>query len=200
MYRRYTSGHEIITSGAMNNNVGVVDQLMFLRRSGRVRRYHTEELLKPQDVAQHSYGVAWLCWQLTSGAAQADLIMHALAHDAAEHATGDIPSPTKRALGIRSEVDRIEYGLLCHNGIELPPLAAHDEAVLKLADTLDGVLHCLHERELGNRTLTQVFANYTAYAAELIPPDCGPGDHSVMGRARQILNYAKERWNDIESK
>ncbi len=197
MLKRYTADHRIVNHDHISATVPVVEQLMFLRRSGRVHRYHTEELIKPQDVAQHSYGVAWLCWQLYQGACPSTVLIWALAHDAAEHATGDIPSPTKRALGIKGKVDSIEEDLLAHNGIDLPQLYPAEAFVLKLADNLDGVLHVLHERELGNRTLTQAWVNYVSYVQEVIQE--GLHDEAAA-QAQAILNYAMERWNDIESK
>lgn len=194
MLKRYTIDHRI-THAPIAHPVTPLQTLMFLRRSGKVRRWHAEETIKDQDVAQHSYGVAWLCWWLTDGAASGPLVMAALAHDAAEHATGDIPSPTKLALGIKAVVDTLEEDLLVFNGINLPGLSPDELAVLKLADALEGLLFVLRERELGNRTLLQAFINYCDYTQEVID------DNPVLGashRARLVLIYAKEAYYDCK--
>lgn len=198
MNKRYMPDHSILYGAtALSNDRAAMSTLAFLRRSGRVRRYHTEELIKPQDVAQHSYGVAWLCWWLTQGTAGVGLIMHALAHDAAEHGLGDIPSPTKRALGIRDQVDAAETHLMRLHGVLLPSLNDAESKVLKLADALDGVLHCLHELELGNQTLYAVFLNFHRYGLELVPNGTAPSADGVDGRAMLLLKWAAERWSAL---
>ena len=73
--------------------------ISFIFNGGVSKRYHTVDTLKSQDIAAHSFGVAWLCEVLTDGKASKELIMAALAHDLAEHIVGDLPSPSKRALG-----------------------------------------------------------------------------------------------------
>lgn len=198
MNKRYMPDHSILYGDVeLPSDRDAMSTLAFLRRSGRVRRYHTEELLKPQDVAQHSYGVAWLCWWLRQGQVSAALVMHALAHDAAEHGLGDIPSPTKRELGIRLQVDVAEAALMRANGVSLPELTTYEEYVLKLADALDGVLHCVHELELGNQTLYAVFLNFHRYGLELVPEGTVAGVEGVERRARLLLNRAAERWTEL---
>ena len=70
------------------------------------------------------------------------------------------------------------------HGVAYPVLNDEEAATLKMSDALDGVLHCLRERELGNQTIAQVFINFVNYVEELKP----------TGRARQVLQYAKDRW------
>lgn len=199
MNKRYMLNHSILygDDNHATPEAAAMNTLAFLRRSGVVRRYHTEELLKPQDVAQHSYGVAWLCWWLCQGQVSAALVMHALAHDAAEHALGDIPSPTKRELGIRNQVDAAEAHLMALHSIVLPELSDFESKVLKLADALDGVLHCVHELELGNQTLYAVFLNFHRYGLELVPHGTAPSADGVEGRAMLLLKWAAERWSAL---
>ena len=73
------------------------------------------------------------------------------------------------------------------HGVFMPELSQEDDYTLRMADTLDGVLFCLRERELGNRTIVQVFINFYSYAMELNP----------TGRALTILQYAKARWDSM---
>jgi 5'-deoxynucleotidase YfbR-like HD superfamily hydrolase len=188
MYKRYLIDHTIIDTNVPPGAAYTLSTLAFLRRSGQVRRYHTERTLVDQDVAQHSYCVAWLCYILTDGHPSRDLLLAALAHDAAEHALGDIPSPTKRMLGIRDRVDAHEAAAMRHHGVFMPDLSVEDDHILKMADALDGVLYCLHERQLGNTTLKQTFQNYCAYVGQLDP----------TGAALQILEYAEVAYHGEE--
>lgn len=199
MNKRYMLDHSIWYSDDHHATpeAAAMNTLAFLRRSGVVRRYHTEELLKPQDVAQHSYGVAWLCWWLCQGQVTMPLIMHALAHDAAEHGLGDIPSPTKRELGIKPQVDAAEACLMEANGLRLPALTTYEDLMLKMADALDGVLHCLHELELGNQTLYQVFLNFHQYGHELLPDGTPSSAETPWSRARMLLDWAATRWSAL---
>jgi len=147
----------------------------FLRRSARVRRYHTEAMVRDQSVGEHSYGVAWLCWLLSDRDPSAGLLMHALAHDAAEHTTGDIPSPVKRGSDmVRQHFDDAEQAALTGVGIHLPPLTVEEADVLALADTLEGLLYTLEEIEMGNRNLIPIMLKFAAYSesrAVLFPTD-----------------------------
>lgn len=145
---------------------GTLNTLAFLRRAGQTKRYHTEVVLKEQNVGEHSFNVAWLCYLLTNKRPMSALLLHALAHDSAEHATGDIPAPTKRSLGIRPVVDNLENALMNEAGLELPPLDEHNAHILKVADALDGVLYCLREHHLGNQLINIVFKNFAAYVRE----------------------------------
>lgn len=76
---------------------------------------------------------------------------------------------------------------MSNHGVRMPVLVPEDALTLKLADALDGVLHCLRERELGNVTIRQVFVNFVNYVSELKP----------NGRASKILDYAVGRWNEL---
>src|SRR5690606_5073609 len=44
-------------------------------RGGGVSRYHTLPRIVPQNVAEHSYGVAWYCWALSGCTPSAELLM-----------------------------------------------------------------------------------------------------------------------------
>lgn len=119
---------------------------------GQTLRYHTEVCLKPQDVAQHSFNVAWFCWLLSDGEPSAALLMAALAHDAAERWTGDLPAPTKRRLHLSDLFNAEEVKLLrVQLGFtQLERLSRVELDILKLADILDGCFYCLRELRLGN--------------------------------------------------
>ena len=119
---------------------------------GQTQRYHTEVMLRPQDVAQHSYNVAWLCWLLSDRDPSSALIMAALAHDAGERLTGDVPAPTKRRhSNMHLALDTMEDEHTAAAGYVQEPLSRVEAQILKLSDMLEGAFFCLRELKMGNR-------------------------------------------------
>ncbi len=151
----------------------IVHQTVSALQFGQTQRYHTELLLKSQDVAQHSFNVAWLCYILTDGQPGQDLLMLALSHDAGERKTGDMPAPTKRALDLRKDLDAYETQHLRESGFG--PLnqaeTDHDSWVLQAADVLDGAFFCLRELKIGNKLIVEpkgCARNYLNYLNDLV--------------------------------
>lgn len=146
-------------------------QVARLVRSGGTQRFHTEvgSYIKTQDVAQHSYGVFWLCLALTNMQASRDLLICAIGHDAGERWVGDMPAPTKRALEIRPPLHAYEESRLRdETSLRLPVLSEFESDVLKLADGLDGLLFSTQELRLGNRTAEAIHVakNFLTYVSE----------------------------------
>lgn len=111
--------------------------------AGRVSRYHAVPTVAPQTVGLHAYGVAVLCLYITGGEASAALLRQALLHDAAELVTGDIPFTVKRD---RPEVKALfnELEELAHERWVFPAseLSTREAAILKLCDTIEGLIWC----------------------------------------------------------
>lgn len=149
-----------------------------LMQFGQTKRYHTEVLLKEQDVAQHTFNVAWLCWLLSQREPSAELLMSALAHDAGERWTGDLPAPVKRGTGLGGAFDALENAATAKAGWVPPGLSLTEGQILKMADALEGAFFCLRELKLGNRLVV----------------DAGAG-----GAATNFLGYVRERLELIES-
>lgn len=145
------------------------NKLNLILRGGAVKRYHVMDTIRTQTVAEHSFGVAWLVWILTDGALSADLLLHALAHDLAEHVTGDLPAPAKRSLRIAEQFAAYEASVMVDGGIDLPPLSAKGQRTLKFADTCELLLHCLRELALGNTAMEEVFQRGWSYIGEMRP-------------------------------
>jgi hypothetical protein len=179
--------------------------LQFVRRAGQVKRYHSELVIKEQTVGEHTFNVVWLAYLLTDQCPSVGLLMGCMAHDAAEHSTGDIPSPTKRLLDIRDLVDHLEAKLMSGAGLRLPPMDTYDLFILKLADAMDGLLYVLRERSLGNRTLGAVWHNYWNYCLEVLAT-YHADFHGVEGAALRttyevadkILKDAGEQWEQMQ--
>jgi 5'-deoxynucleotidase YfbR-like HD superfamily hydrolase len=148
--------------------VNLKERIWFDRRGMTVRRFHQHYLTDPENVGKHSMGVALLVDKLHPTAAK-EVIMAALTHDLGECVLGDIPAPTKRQLpplaleALNHIEDRAleQAGHMWHNLI-----TADDLLLIKLADTLDGLLLCTEEMIRGNRSILPAGVNYQAYLVE----------------------------------
>ncbi len=138
-----------------------------LFKGGNVKRYHTETLIGHQKVSEHSWGVAVIIDRLWPNASKT-LILAAIYHDIAEGEFGDIPSPTKRALD--SEVlDEWEGRFHKETNTEhMYALEPIEQAQLKIADYLELVLFCQHQRRIGNSFLNNCEAKTTGYIKEVL--------------------------------
>lgn len=167
-------------------------KLEFIQRGGAVQRFHSVHTIKQNTVAAHSFGVAMLCYQLTGGAASRNLLMAALSHDLAEHAVGDVPAPTKRLLNIREEVNQLEEAHLLSVDL-LFTLFGEDEAVLRLADALDGAMFCVSERILGNRNVADAFNNFMLYIAGYDKPS------QYAYHINQVIMAVQKQWEEVNA-
>lgn len=139
-------------------------------RASATKRFHTMRTITENTVAEHGWGVACLVWELTRGQCSATLLAAALHHDLGEHIVGDVPAPAKRELGIGERLNALEDRILRHQGcVNTADLTALEARTLKLADCYDGMLFCVRERGLGNRTLNDVFTKYHSYVSALNP-------------------------------
>jgi len=172
---------------------------------GQTQRYHTEMMLRQQDVAQHSYNVAWLCWLLSDRDPSAALIMAALAHDAGERHTGDIPAPTKRRHPSMHELlDAMENEHTAAAGYTQEPLSRIEAQILKLADMMEGAFYCLRELKMGNRLVMDAVhggagINWLAYIESWL-------SHSdiqaptVRTAAWELFDYLKEQYGKFSTR
>ena len=145
------------------------DLLENLLKSGGTQRYHTHaaDLIKTQDTAQHAYNVTWLVYILCFTRPSLNLLVHALGHDAGERWAGDLPAPTKRALGIRESFGNFEADeLSTATGLVLPGLTRSESTILKIADSLEGARFCVNEVRMGNTLPVGMLINFLSYANE----------------------------------
>lgn len=140
----------------------MISDLLALRKSNSVSRYHTETLLLDESVGQHVANVCMiLCWMYKHVGIPARVLRAAVLHDVAEVYTGDAPAPVKW------EYSKVEEGLKMAErdfwrklvGWDNPydSLTLEELAVVKFADMADLCLKCIHERELGNNTLNGMY-------------------------------------------
>lgn len=140
--------------------------LEFYNRGSMTTRFHCYNLIKCDTVGRHSHGVAFFVWYLMSEAPPMDrlpVLQNALFHDMAEFEVGDVPAPTKRRLNIRHKLHDIENAVLSQVGVPMAILSEAQEAVLSMADCLDGLAFCLRELEMGNLGMVKVVRTYFDY-------------------------------------
>lgn len=165
------------------------NRLSFMRQGGETLRYHTWRKLTEDRVSQHTFNLLCLLTLLMVGMEpdrQLALMKAGLVHDTAEHLSGDMMSPAKRAMGIREIMHDYEMAALdeVHLNFEVN-LRTSEVRLLKLADYFDGCLHCIEEASLGNRRIHVAYDNFRTYLDELKPS--GPVE-------LEILAYIEELW------
>jgi 5'-deoxynucleotidase YfbR-like HD superfamily hydrolase len=168
------------------------ERVQFMLEGGAVNRFHARPGLLRQTDAAHSWGVAMLVYLLSPVQPSVELLMAALTHDLAEQYMGDTPAPAKWALGVQDDYARLENDKLAQYGLNFCGLLSVDETrQLKLADTMDGLLHCCKEAALGNRTVRLIYDKWYALALRTVETDL---EHELL----QVINHVWGESNDIE--
>lgn len=138
------------------------------RKAGRVKRFHTTDLLFQETVAEHTFNVMNILSVICGGNLSLNLLRHALAHDMGEYKTGDIPANVKRDLPLDArELLKFKEQLAV---IDIHPfidpehnLADEDRWLLEFADNLDGLMKCTDELRRGNRGVIDIGNRYIEY-------------------------------------
>lgn len=137
------------------------ERMRRLRRLSIVPRWTVVPTIQNQNVAEHTFHVAWLALWLTElhnrHASEAQLVspatvmLQALVHDEAEALSGDIAAPYKK--GDIGEAIK-EYERARNLGFASNGLAAR--LIVKIADLFEALLFCDEEQDLGNHSLALV--------------------------------------------
>lgn len=113
------------------------NQCLRMRRSSRLRRWHTEPGMPAESVAEHSFGTA-LILAIIAPQASSACYQAALLHDLGEQGVGDIPVIAKWASpGLKSASDQLEERFLKQLGLTYPKLNEEELGWLHAADRLD---------------------------------------------------------------
>ena len=155
--------------------------LRAIMEGSMVERFHTCSTIHRNTVGQHSHGVACLIWLLCEpdSPPRAELLMAALTHDLEEAVLGDIPSPAKQRMGISDLVHSTGAKLMREVGLSWK-LTDDELRLLKMADILDGMLYCAHERGLGNRHIEEAYGNFRMYWFEFTENKCSTREHNLF--------------------
>jgi 5'-deoxynucleotidase YfbR-like HD superfamily hydrolase len=165
---------------------------MIPRASAHVKRYHTVPTIGQQTVAEHSFHVAMLCLEIqkiNNKECSAELLKAALFHDLPEHKTGDVPATAKwGSPGLKTLLDSLEDDVITEYGLEVA-LTIEETLILKYADSLELVMYCIDQMNLGNKN-AQLIASRGLVFANTLPYNTG---------ARQLLATIQGEY-DVSSK
>lgn len=183
--------------------MSILSRVKLARRAGRVTRYHGQYLQRPENIAEHTFGVMnILTIMLGTGGMSVNLLLNTLYHDGGEYISGDMLSPVKKAVpGLREVCNALEKQGTDMTIGELPPITEWEHMMLKAADNLDGLMKCIEERGMGNYTLAEgyyeypagVGGQYCAYLEEMLPKLGG-------GPAAELVQAAITEWHWGEKK
>lgn len=122
-----------------------------------VQRFHAKPTIKPQNLAAHQWGVAWLIVRLHPNPSLT-LIRTALEHDAAEGWTGDMPYGVKRRYPrLKEELGFVEEDICDEfNTSRVEALCEEDQKWLKYCDMIELILYCIREMRLGNVSMKHI--------------------------------------------
>lgn len=158
--------------------------------AGHVSRYHAAtSVLEKQSIAHHSWGVAVIALYLAGGNCSAGLLQAALMHDAAEAFTGDVPFNVKRDFkDIKERFDRLEKLMYRRYLLQMPRLTKREQALLKLADSLEGYLWTLRHEAYGKRIVSARWEAALAVAKKKFLPIVG---QEVIDKVVVFVHHAK---------
>jgi 5'-deoxynucleotidase YfbR-like HD superfamily hydrolase len=162
-------------------------RILWMYASGQVKRLHVVPLLREHTIAKHVYGSQMIAMELYECYRALDpnislenILVTLLHHDAPEIATGDVPSPTKRALAAGGTLEGMENQFYSRRGIQMRPLNPTEQLIVELSDLCDLLMSCIEERRMGNRT------------RELADYRNGELSTSIEGVYHKVMGYLRE--------
>jgi 5'-deoxynucleotidase YfbR-like HD superfamily hydrolase len=149
----------------------LIDDILSLRASGHVKRWHTVPRVGgEQSVAEHSAQALSLLFLLHPNPS-INLVKAVLWHDSAERLTGDLPAPIKRKYPeIRNAYMKAEHDfLLKHHAVleALSELTSSDVEWLKVVDVLELLLESRDQMLLGNRHAANIAERARSYLHDM---------------------------------
>lgn len=139
------------------------------RTLAHVPRWPILRVNRRQSVAEHSFYVALYAAEIAQAIGwqgpYEQLMLHALTHDLDEIVTGDINSPTKRAMdpGARVQLDawidkKMRERSTVDSAWALSDPGEQAKLIVKLADMVEGVLYLCDEKSQGNQNVKNMEA------------------------------------------
>lgn len=173
-----------------------LERLALVIKGGQTKRWHTWPVQRNENVAEHSYGVAWVCFYLADGKPSTLLLLSALVHDVPEHLFGDLPAQVKRQSQVLwDEMHRLESVLLNEHGINyMEVLTTEEKTILSLADTFDSLMFCVRERRSGNLNVGLPWHRCTGYLKDRLTEW---RNTALADRAYDLLRELETTWRDI---
>ena len=148
-----------------------MDKLIAIRAGGAVQRYHTIRTLRPQSVAEHSWGVAMLL-HMVAPSAPSHVLSAALTHDLAELVTGDLPATFKWVLepAAHDHIKDVEKEFNATHGWDIA-LTPDEQHLLKWCDMMELVQWAMEELDMGNKLIIPVINNGLDYLRDMGHPN-----------------------------
>lgn len=143
------------------------ERVMLARTAGRVRRYHTFDLIKNENDAEHTFNVMNLLLLITGGRVSREALVAALKHDMGEYLTGDMPGNIKHDMPNPGWFAGMELKAMHDIHPDQDTLSLEEASLIKLCDVLDGLLKCMHEYSLGNKEIEKVGNVYVQYVQDV---------------------------------
>lgn len=133
------------------------------RLAGQVERYHTWPRINRQSVAEHTFHILRIYYQLW-GAPSPEVTERIIWHDIGEMATGDLPYPVKKVWpGLKEITTTIESAHLISLGIRMSGKVPDEEINrLKVCDLLEMLEYGLVERYMGNQFAEPIVVDIAA--------------------------------------
>jgi len=154
-----------------------------LRAAGQVERWHFFPTIQRQTVAEHTWQVLRVWYELY-GPPSPEVTVVILLHDAGEIKTGDIPFELGRDHpSVKGQLSSLEKKhvekMITFNcippGLGIPKLSSWEIKRIKMCELLEMLEFALDEIELGNKNGFAIIDNVTA-ALHLMIMDKDPGD------------------------
>ena len=171
-----------------------------IRDGGNVQRFHTNPMIKTQDVAQHSFNCALIMDSILtqfkpsiSVSERHAAVMYMLLHDLPEQGIGDVPGPVKtgelgQALGVveatwvTKNMDAYYASMFYKCGI-----SADVAFLCKFVDNLECLLKCQEKVEMGNIKFKEKVNRIAECLTNSIYDSIGTIDASQLGVLQDIL-------------
>lgn len=141
-----------------------------LWQASRVRRFHTDPAALEQNLADHSWGVAFFLDRLHPNPS-ANLFRCAIRHDLAERWTGDLPSPVKwdnpDLVCVLTQIERAAVA----EHIGAITLTDEEHQWLKWCDLLELISFSAYSAMLGNNLAYRIYLRGRKVLYEKLPPE-----------------------------
>lgn len=138
-----------------------------IRNSGSLERFHTRNLLFKQNIATHSFNVAFLSLEIAQNIKNVSIekiLKNSLIHDASEIYTSDVSGEVKQDYpNLKQILSEIENDWIEENVpnylMSSFDLSEDERCIVKFADLLDALMVSLVDLRLGNHMLKPAVKN-----------------------------------------
>lgn len=167
------------------------DVLTSLRMAGQVVRYHTWPTLQRQTVAEHTWQLLRIFYNIWDATISYRVTRYIMWHDAGEIVTGDPPYPVKaRNPDMKVAYDRAEAEALRGLGVEPPEISDSDKLRVKCAELIEMAEFGHVELLMGNKFAEPIIVD-TTENLWLLSRQLSHDDNALI---RDYLARSKSLW------